>query len=97
MFPNVQGYCHKHKNHQIYRIILTKIRTNVNLVPNPDHKTKKNKNKNMTCAKQKSNMILLQEGNKNKTRLWQENIPQTGVEHTEGNGEFYFNLHPFDT
>jgi hypothetical protein len=37
------------------------------LVPKPDRETKKNKNKNTTRAKQKSNKILLQR--KNKTRL----------------------------
>ncbi len=37
---------------------------------------KKNKNKNTTCVKQDSNKILLQEGNKNKTRLWQKKIPK---------------------
>jgi hypothetical protein len=31
-------------------------------------KQKKNKNKNMTCAKQESNKILLQGRNKNKTK-----------------------------
>jgi hypothetical protein len=50
-------------------------------------KKQKKKKKNMTCAKQESNKILLQ--GRNKTRLWQENVPKISVEHTEGNGDFY--------
>jgi hypothetical protein len=42
-------------------------------------------------------MILLQEGNKNRTRLWQENIPKINVEQIEGNGKFYFYLYPLST
>jgi peptidyl-tRNA hydrolase len=55
---------------------------------NPSSKFKlwnnKNKNKIMTCAKQKSNKILLQ-GKKKKVRLWEENIPKIGVEQIESN------------
>jgi hypothetical protein len=46
----------------------------------------------MTCARQESNKILLQEQNKNKTRLWQENVSKTSVEHIKGNGKFYLYL-----
>jgi len=56
---------------------------------------KKNNNKNMTCVKQNFNKILLQI--RNKTRLWQENIPKIDVEQIKNNGEFYFYLHPLDT
>jgi hypothetical protein len=52
---------------------------------------KKNKNKNTTCAKSKSNKVLLQR--RNKTRLWQENVPKIGVEQIKGNGEFYLYLY----
>jgi hypothetical protein len=45
------------------------MRTKVGLIPNPNYETKKYKNKNMTCAKQKSNRILLQEQKKNIVRL----------------------------
>jgi hypothetical protein len=41
---------------------------------------KKNTNKNMTCVRKKFNKILLQKQNKNKTRLWQENVFKIGVE-----------------
>jgi len=46
---------------------------------------KKNKNKNMTSARQKSNKILLQEWNKNKTKFWQRNVPKTTVKQTKSN------------
>jgi hypothetical protein len=39
---------------------------------------KKNKIKNMTCVKQKSNKILL--WRRNKTMPWQENVPKISVE-----------------
>jgi hypothetical protein len=58
---------------------------------------KKKKNKNTTHVKQKSNIIFLQGRNKNKTRLWQENVPKTGVEQTKGNREFYLYLYPLGT
>ncbi len=47
---------------------LTKMRTNASLIPNPNHETEK-KNKKTTYAKPKFNKILLQGGNKNRTRL----------------------------
>ncbi len=56
---------------------------------------KKNKNKNTTCAKQDSNKIILQR--KNKTRLWQKNVPKIGVEQTKGKGEFYLYLYSLNT
>jgi hypothetical protein len=43
-------------------------------------------------CEQKSNKLLLQI--RNKTRLWQENVPKINVEHTKNNGEFYFYLYP---
>jgi hypothetical protein len=49
----------------------------------------KQENKDMTHAKQESNNMLLQGRNKNRTRLWQENIPKTSVEHIKSNDEFY--------
>jgi len=52
------------------------------------------KNKKMTSAKQKLNMILLYEQNKNKMMLLQENITKSNVEHTKGNGESYIYLYP---
>jgi hypothetical protein len=61
--------------------------------PNLKFKLWNKKNKNMTCAKQKSNNISLQ----NKTRIWQEIVPKTNVEHTKGNGELYLYLYPLDT
>jgi hypothetical protein len=39
----------------------------------------------MTCVKQESNNILLQEQNKNRTKLWQENVHKIGVEQTKCN------------
>jgi hypothetical protein len=36
------------------------MKTRAMLIPNRDLKTRKNKNKNTTCAKQKSKKILLQ-------------------------------------
>jgi hypothetical protein len=59
--------------------------------PNPKFKSWNKENKNMTCAKQESNKILLQR--RNKTRLWQEIVLNTGVEHTKGNEEFYLYLY----
>jgi len=53
---------------------------------------KKNKNKNMTNARQEFNKILLHEWNKNTIKLWQENIPEIGVEQIKGDGKFYFYL-----
>jgi hypothetical protein len=44
------------------------MRTNASLIPNPNHETEK-KNKKTTYAKPKFNKILLQGGNKNRTRL----------------------------
>jgi len=58
---------------------------------------KKNNNKNMTHAKQKFNVIFLQGRKKNKTRLWQENVPKTDVKQTKGNREFYLYLYPLGT
>ncbi len=68
-------------------------------MPNPKSRSwnKKNTNKNMTNAKQKFNWIFLQEWNKNITKLWQENVPKTNVEQTEGNGELYFYLYLLGT
>ncbi len=54
----------------------------------------KNKNKNTSYAKQKSNKILLQEWNKNRIKLWQENVFKINVEQTENNVGFYLYLHP---
>jgi hypothetical protein len=51
----------------------------------------------MTNAKEESNKILLQGRNKNKTRLWQENMPKTNVEQIKGNEEFYLYLYPLGT
>jgi len=34
---------------------------------------------------------------KNKTRLWQENLPKTGVEHIEDNVRFYIYLYSLGT
>ncbi len=34
---------------------------------------------------------------KNRTKLWQENIPKTNVEHIESNEEFYFYLYSLGT
>jgi hypothetical protein len=48
----------------------------------------------MTSTKQKLNMILLYEQNKNKMMLLQENITKNYVEHTKGNGESYIYLCP---
>jgi hypothetical protein len=42
-------------------------------------------------------MILLQERNKNITKLWQENVPKTNVEHIESNENIYFYLYPLGT
>ncbi len=47
---------------------------------------KKNKKKNTTHGKQKSNKILLQR--RNKTKLWQENVPKINVEQIKNNVEF---------
>ncbi len=44
---------------------------------------KTNKNKHMTHVKQKSNKILLQKRNKNKTKLWKKNILKINVEQTK--------------
>jgi hypothetical protein len=44
----------------------------------------------MTSARQKFSKIL-QEWNKNRIKLWQENIPKIIVE-IKGDGEFYFYL-----
>ncbi len=63
--------------------------------PNPKFNSWNKKNKNMICAKQKSNKILLQRINKTKT--WQENVPKTSVQHTKGNGEFCLYLYPLGT
>jgi hypothetical protein len=38
----------------------------------------------MTCVKQKSNKILSQKWNKNRTMLWQKNVPKIGVEQIKG-------------
>ncbi len=56
---------------------------------------KKNKNNNTTCAKSKSNNILLQK--RNRLRLWQENVPKTSDEQTKNNEKFYVYLYPSDT
>ncbi len=56
---------------------------------------KRNNKKNMRRAKQKFNKIILQK--RNKTRLWQKNIPKIDVEYTKGDGEFYFYLYPLGT
>jgi hypothetical protein len=42
-------------------------------------------------------MILLQELNNNKTRLWQENIAKINVEQTKGNKKFYLYLYLLGT
>ncbi len=44
----------------------------------------------MTCVKQKSNKILLQKKNENKTRLCQDNILKTNVEQTKGDTFIYW-------
>jgi hypothetical protein len=46
---------------------------------------------------QKSNKILLKGINKNKTRIWKENVSKTCVEHIKNNGEFYLYLYPLGT
>jgi hypothetical protein len=51
----------------------------------------------MTHVKQESNKNLLQGINKNKTRLWQENLLKIGVEHIKSNGKFYLYLYPLGT
>ncbi len=56
-----------------------------------------NQNKDMTHVKQESNKNLLQGINKNKTRLWQENLLKIGVEHIKSNGKFYLYLYPLGT
>jgi len=56
-----------------------------------------NRNKDMTHVKQESNWNLLQGINKNKTRLWQENLLKIGVEHIKSNGKFYLYLYPLGT
>ncbi len=53
-----------------------------------------NKNKNMLSAKQESNKILLQRRNKNKIRLWQENIPKMMLNKLKVMGFFFFYLYP---
>jgi len=60
--------------------------------PNPKFKSWNKKNKNTICAKQESNKILLQR--RNKTRIWQEIVLKTNVEHTKGNEKFYLYLYP---
>jgi hypothetical protein len=54
----------------------------------------------MTCVKQESNKILLQGRNKNRTRLWQKNVPKISVEQIKGNvinanvmGFIFLNVH----
>jgi hypothetical protein len=42
-------------------------------------------------------MILLQEGNKNKTKLWQENVSKTNVEQIENNEKLYLYLYSLST
>jgi hypothetical protein len=51
----------------------------------------KNNNKQKTCAKQKSNEILLQKINR--ARSWEENVPKIGVEQIKSNGEFHLYLY----
>jgi hypothetical protein len=46
----------------------------------------------MTRSKQESNNILLQK--RNRTRIWQGNIPKICGEKIKGNGEVYFYLYP---
>jgi hypothetical protein len=48
--------CNMHINNQIYNFFNTTTKIKANFVPNPNHDIK---NKNMTCAKQKSNKIVL--------------------------------------
>jgi hypothetical protein len=43
------------------------------------------------------NKILLQGRNKNRARLWQDNVPNIDVEQTKGNGKFYLYLYPLGT
>jgi hypothetical protein len=57
----------------------------------------KNKNKNTTRGKQKSNRILLQTRNKNKTKLWQKNIFKICVEKNKGGRISYIYLYPLGT
>jgi hypothetical protein len=68
------------------------MKTKASLVPNPDHKTRKI---TMTSANKNITRFYLQK--RNKTRLWQENTPKTGVKQIKGNGEFYFYLYPLGT
>jgi len=58
---------------------------------NPKSKSwnKKKKNKNMTNVRQWTNMILSQNWNQNKIKLWEENVPKTSVEQIKGNEKFY--------
>jgi hypothetical protein len=63
---------------------LTKTKIMACLGPNLNHETKYEK-KNTTRVKQKSNKILLQGINKNKRRLWEENIHKISVEHIKSN------------
>jgi hypothetical protein len=48
----------------------------------------------MLSAKQESNKILLQRRNKNKIRLWQENIPKMMLNKLKVMGFFFFYLYP---
>jgi hypothetical protein len=49
----------------------------------------------MAHAKEKSNKILLQRRNKNRTMT--RNVPKTNIEQTKGKGEFYLYLYPLGT
>jgi hypothetical protein len=81
--------CHGHENNQVYMI--SKPRQEKNKLSSKFRSwNKKNKNKNTIRAKQKFNKILLQGKYKNMTRLWQENVSKTSVEHTKSNGIYLF-------
>jgi hypothetical protein len=48
-------------------------------------------------CEQKSNKILLQIINKNKTKIWEKKVSKTCVEHIKNNGEFYLYLYLLGT
>ncbi len=90
MFLSVWGYCHKRENHQ------DKTRTNVNLVPNLDHKTKKTRTKTWHVQNKIPTWFYYKKEIKTK-QTCDKKKPKIGVEHIEDNGKFYFNLQPLGT
>jgi len=79
VLKNPIGTCHGDENNQINKISYTKMRTRVGLNPNPNRETRKTRTQHVQNKNQTRFYY------KNKTSLWEENVPKIGVEEIKGN------------